>query len=329
MRDAVEKSCRQRVQGRKGRRLSGSFFAAFALALCLAFSLPVFAETLADLDAAFQRCKASQIRYERQLKEKQCRAIEMMARVCRDWTQMAQRTVNTDRHPEAVRIRDYHCNRKNECQMVADKLKSVKDACGDIEKQRNALATYQGRTSGSLTSLGVTCEPKQVAPEGSVTCQCWGTFSGSGSAGVNLTHDPRTTWQTSVAGQTGPVVAARGFQPGQSFTVRATWGSMSDGATVTVVQKGSEGKDSSRLDTMVFQSPMLDGVRLDVCVTYGEACGKPAADRFCKTKGYRYAESFEEVRVGPAVKTKVMGDGRTCDADYCTAFAYVKCAGKN
>jgi hypothetical protein len=69
-----------------------------------------------------------------------------------------------------------------------------------------------------------------------------------------------------------------------------------------------------------FFAPELDGARIDACLHTG-ACGKPAADAFCRVQGYDRAMIFQ--REGFQT-TRVIDSDKTCSGD-CTAFRQVKC----
>jgi hypothetical protein len=69
-----------------------------------------------------------------------------------------------------------------------------------------------------------------------------------------------------------------------------------------------------------FFSPLLEGARLDACLSGGE-CGKPAADAFCKAQGYDKALIFQREDFQ---STRVLDSGATCSTS-CTAFRQIKC----
>ncbi len=72
----------------------------------------------------------------------------------------------------------------------------------------------------------------------------------------------------------------------------------------------------------IFQNPTHQGYRIDRCLTWGQDCDKPAADRFCRDKGFTGASSWQWEHVKP---TLVLGDGKVCDADFCGAFSRIEC----
>lgn len=69
-----------------------------------------------------------------------------------------------------------------------------------------------------------------------------------------------------------------------------------------------------------FFAPQVEGVRVDTCLT-GGACGKPAADAFCRAQGYDHAMIFQRERFSA---TRMVDTGKAC-SEACTAFRQVKC----
>ncbi|TBW37408.1 hypothetical protein EYW49_11675 [Siculibacillus lacustris] len=75
-----------------------------------------------------------------------------------------------------------------------------------------------------------------------------------------------------------------------------------------------------------FERPRIGGMRLDWCLTWARACGKPAADAFCERRGYVGALNFAmEPNVGATEPTRLI-TGAVCDADMCNGFTHVSCA---
>ena len=66
-------------------------------------------------------------------------------------------------------------------------------------------------------------------------------------------------------------------------------------------------------------------VPLDVCREFGSNCGKPAADAFCHSRGYRTASKFE---IHPSVgHTATFSEHRICDGPVCGGFWWIDCVG--
>ena len=69
-----------------------------------------------------------------------------------------------------------------------------------------------------------------------------------------------------------------------------------------------------------FFSPEIHGTRIGACLS-GGACGKPAADAFCRDQGYDSAMIFQRE---PAQTARVIDSDKVCEKD-CTVFRQVKC----
>lgn len=74
--------------------------------------------------------------------------------------------------------------------------------------------------------------------------------------------------------------------------------------------------------TNVFHNPTHQGYRIDRCWTWGRDCDKPAADRFCRDRGFAGASSWQWEYVRP---TYILGTGQICDADFCGGFSLIEC----
>ncbi len=73
-----------------------------------------------------------------------------------------------------------------------------------------------------------------------------------------------------------------------------------------------------------FINPQVNGKRVDNCLHWAAQCGKPAADYFCRLKGFESARDFQTARFRP---TLVLGDNQECDADTCVGFTRIVCQG--
>ncbi len=75
-----------------------------------------------------------------------------------------------------------------------------------------------------------------------------------------------------------------------------------------------------------FVKPKIGIFRLDFCRVWAGECGKPAADKFCQTKGFTQSNNFEEaIDIGAATPTVVIGTGQQCAAPTCDGFTFVTC----
>jgi hypothetical protein len=69
-----------------------------------------------------------------------------------------------------------------------------------------------------------------------------------------------------------------------------------------------------------YFAPQFEGQRINACLSDG-ACGKAAADAFCKVEGFDQAMLFQRERSASA---RLIDSDKVCDGD-CTAFRQVKC----
>lgn len=78
--------------------------------------------------------------------------------------------------------------------------------------------------------------------------------------------------------------------------------------------------------TIVIPGPRggpADRFPLDVCYNFGRSCGKPAADGYCRKKGFGASVSF---RTANRAETWVQDDQRVCRGSFCVAIIEVGCA---
>lgn len=82
--------------------------------------------------------------------------------------------------------------------------------------------------------------------------------------------------------------------------------------------------------TEIFREPRQGSqastsMRVDWCLRWANDCGKPAADAFCRSRGFAEAKSFaDELTGGP---TWVMHDEQICAMKDCRALKSVRCEG--
>lgn len=71
-----------------------------------------------------------------------------------------------------------------------------------------------------------------------------------------------------------------------------------------------------------FVNPRINGKLVDHCLNWGENCEQPAADNFCRRKGFSAAAAFEFANMHP---TLVVGDDKVCNEDMCQGFTSITC----
>jgi hypothetical protein len=81
---------------------------------------------------------------------------------------------------------------------------------------------------------------------------------------------------------------------------------------------------SADVEEVTFKRPKFKGTRLDWCLTWGQNCGKPAADAYCERKGYGHATDFaiaENIGL-----TRIISDRQVCNKPECDGFKAITCA---
>lgn len=85
---------------------------------------------------------------------------------------------------------------------------------------------------------------------------------------------------------------------------------------------------STRPAGVTYNSPMIVAangqiVMLDFCREYGSACGKPAADAYCRLKGHPDASRFQiSEDIG---HTAIISTGAICNEPHCDGFTKIQC----
>jgi hypothetical protein len=75
-----------------------------------------------------------------------------------------------------------------------------------------------------------------------------------------------------------------------------------------------------------ISSPYYNGYPLDHCFYAGKRCGKYAADKYCRDRGFFTALSFKEAKSSDP--TKYMSTGRLCHGTSCQTFSSIVCQGE-
>lgn len=75
-----------------------------------------------------------------------------------------------------------------------------------------------------------------------------------------------------------------------------------------------------------FHYPKINNMNVDRCLYWGKQCGQPAANRFCRIKGYEKAVEHRWVYKNP---TRILGSGQICNIRRgCGAFSKIRCVKK-
>jgi hypothetical protein len=83
---------------------------------------------------------------------------------------------------------------------------------------------------------------------------------------------------------------------------------------------------SANAENQTFSNPKVSGDRLDLCLNWGQGCGKPAADAWCVSKGFETSVAHNVANdVGASTRTRLITTGAVCDQGYCDAISKVTC----
>lgn len=77
-----------------------------------------------------------------------------------------------------------------------------------------------------------------------------------------------------------------------------------------------------------FDNPLLNGRRVDWCREWATNCGAPAADLYCKKRGFYGAKSWAQApNIGAQGQTTMcLGTGQLCQAPHCDGFSFISCS---
>ncbi len=79
-------------------------------------------------------------------------------------------------------------------------------------------------------------------------------------------------------------------------------------------------------DQMKFDAPRANGYRVDACRSWGQGCGKEAADAFCRLNSFESAAAFEiDPRIGTKTPTMTIEDRKICNQPQCDGFKSITC----
>ncbi len=77
-----------------------------------------------------------------------------------------------------------------------------------------------------------------------------------------------------------------------------------------------------QLGDIRIDQPLVDGVPIDWCQSWGRGCGWSGAHAFCQERGYPRATHFEIYNPG---RTFIVGGNEFCTGRSCTGFLSVTC----
>jgi hypothetical protein len=84
--------------------------------------------------------------------------------------------------------------------------------------------------------------------------------------------------------------------------------------------------NAAQAENRTFVNPKVSGDKLDLCLNWGEGCGKPAADEWCVKQGFETSIAHTVANdVGAMSRTRLVTTGAVCDQAFCDAISKVTC----
>jgi hypothetical protein len=76
----------------------------------------------------------------------------------------------------------------------------------------------------------------------------------------------------------------------------------------------------------IFENPTINSIRVDGCMKWGPVdCGAPAANHWCRSKGFGRATDWSVEKVHPTIFQDPQSSVKVCDYFFCGAFARIEC----
>jgi hypothetical protein len=76
----------------------------------------------------------------------------------------------------------------------------------------------------------------------------------------------------------------------------------------------------------IFENPTINNIRVDGCMKWGPVgCGAPAANHWCRSKGFGRATDWSTEKVHPTIFQDPQSSVKVCDYFFCGAFTRIAC----
>jgi uncharacterized caspase-like protein len=124
----------------------------------------------------------------------------------------------------------------------------------------------------------------------------------------------------------------------QTFVNRfgnTVYGEMATARLKELEQSGQKPQDNVALvgppqsqpaGSKLFENPTINGIRIDRCLRPGaQGCYGPAANFWCRSKGFARATSWSTQNIQPTVFQDPKGSGKICDLFFCSGFSKIVC----
>jgi hypothetical protein len=110
-------------------------------------------------------------------------------------------------------------------------------------------------------------------------------------------------------------------------TDKSVSGEEGSAAPNSAAKPRSKGRPSDApVRSNVFENPTISGIRVDRCMKWGPVgCGEPAANHWCRSKGFQRATSWSGTEVRPTIFQDPQSSVKVCDYFFCGGFTRVVC----
>lgn len=143
-------------------------------------------------------------------------------------------------------------------------------------------------------------------------------------AKANTSTEPESLEKPAAIAESPDV--ARSNEPAEAAKDIASIAPPADEPEAAATAPATSDGPASAATPNVFEKPMYNGRRLAWCEQFDGNCGRPAADAFCKTKGFQQATDFvQDAHIGDVSPTRSIGSGAVCDQVPCDGFKLIAC----
>ncbi|MBA2653614.1 MAG: hypothetical protein H0U71_00915 [Gammaproteobacteria bacterium] len=84
-------------------------------------------------------------------------------------------------------------------------------------------------------------------------------------------------------------------------------------------------KTVRRKVTKIYRKPKMGNLRVDCCLKLNKECGKPAADSFCRSMGFKQSVNCK-IDSNRCTPTFIIGTQTICSQPFCKGFDEVECS---
>jgi hypothetical protein len=204
-------------------------------------------------------------------------------------------------------------------------------SCPDSDEVVVAIEVEVAHSDGNIYASNLFPICQRIKPPGDRAQGHGARFGGKSGPtyeNVGVLSCPPGQWAVGIHGNSGSYIDSVGlvcddaFRPGGVSTAPAP-----ASPKIIALPKTTTSKDPAlqALTTFgqQFPAPTINGAGVDVCLHWGTSCGAPAADEFCRRKGF--TASVSNAVQNDAPPTLILGDNAVCKDPGCDRFSAISC----